>query len=163
MKRGQFALEFIITYGWAFLILAVTVAAIYAFGWIDVSGIMPEKCDFFGQVECVDYYVEAGAVNEVRVRIVNDFNSDIILIDMNATASYADDLCPLPGGDNIPPVGADWKMGEEYEIILSGCAGERFKSRNRLNAKIHLRFRHPDCGTDVCHHTAIGTLDAKIN
>ena len=47
MKRGQVALEFIMTYGWAILVVLVAIGALAYFGVLNPGKYLPEKC-FFG-------------------------------------------------------------------------------------------------------------------
>jgi len=78
MKRGkgQYSLEFLITYGWAILILGVIVGVIYAFGWIDAANYMPQKCDFYGQIGCRDFYLSEESFN---LSLVNNFGVGLVI------------------------------------------------------------------------------------
>lgn len=158
MRKGQFALEFLFTYGWAFLVLGVTVAAIYAFGWFDIGAVLPQRCDFFGQVECTDYYADAAA-GEIQVTLLNDFSADLVVRDFNATDGR-DLECTDP--PQIPNTG-DWPLGTDIMLNLSNCAGASFYSGGRINAKLAVRYRHEDCSSELCEHTSYGTLDVKVN
>lgn len=44
LKKGQEAIEFIMTYGWAILLILAIIGAIAYFGTIDECVILPEKC-----------------------------------------------------------------------------------------------------------------------
>ncbi|MFH1174242.1 MAG: hypothetical protein V1725_03860 [archaeon] len=53
--RGQAALEFLTTYGWAIMVVLVAVAALAYFGVFNPSGLLPNKCIFDTGVSCIDY------------------------------------------------------------------------------------------------------------
>lgn len=76
MKRGksQYSVEFLITYGWALLIIGIIVGAIYTFGWFDPGNFLPQKCHFYGQVGCRDYFLNQ---SEFKVSVVNNFGVEL--------------------------------------------------------------------------------------
>ena len=74
--RGQYSLEFLITYGWALLIIGIIIAVIYSFGWLDSSNFLPQKCVFYGQVGCKDFYVTDNSIN---LSLVNIFGTDLYI------------------------------------------------------------------------------------
>jgi len=84
-RKGQAALEYIVTYGWAFLVLLVAVGALAYFGVINPGKWLPTKCDLGAQLECVDYQILAagsdGGAGVVGPRIDlylrNNFGKDI--------------------------------------------------------------------------------------
>lgn len=53
--RGQAALEFLTTYGWAFLVILVMIAALSYFGVLDASRFVPDSCKLDGNVECPSF------------------------------------------------------------------------------------------------------------
>jgi hypothetical protein len=59
MKRGQAALEFLTTYGWALLIILVMLGAIAYFGILNPSRFLPERCSTSPELSCVDYKIDS--------------------------------------------------------------------------------------------------------
>lgn len=57
MKRGQSALEFLMTYGWAILIILVMIAALVYFGVFNPSRLTPERCSATPGFGCSDYQI----------------------------------------------------------------------------------------------------------
>ena len=66
-KKGQAAFEYLTTYGWAILMALIAIGALAYFGFLNPSNLLPNKCDFGSQLECVEF------------RIVNDGNIGLIL------------------------------------------------------------------------------------
>ncbi len=54
LKRGQAAMEFLSTYGWAVLIIALVLAALLWLGVFNVQQGIPERCTFQAGLECSD-------------------------------------------------------------------------------------------------------------
>ncbi len=52
MKKGQAALEFLATYGWAFLVILVMIGALAYFGVLDPSRYISESCGFGAELPC---------------------------------------------------------------------------------------------------------------
>ncbi len=63
-KKGQSALEFLMTYGWAILIILVMIAALVYFGVFNPSRLTPERCTAVPGFGCNDYQmVSTGAAS----------------------------------------------------------------------------------------------------
>ena len=45
VKKGQAALEFLMTYGWAILVVLIVIGALAYFGVLDPKRFLPEKCE----------------------------------------------------------------------------------------------------------------------
>ncbi len=56
-KSGQAALEFLMTYGWAILVVLVVIGALAYFGVLSPSALLPEKCTITTGLNCADHIV----------------------------------------------------------------------------------------------------------
>lgn len=56
-KRGQAALEFLTTYGWAFLVILVAIGALSYFGVFDMGNLVPKRCSVDAEFNCPDYQI----------------------------------------------------------------------------------------------------------
>lgn len=54
-RKGQAALEYVITYGWGFVVILVVIGALAYFGYLNPSRYVPSRCSLGVQLECVDY------------------------------------------------------------------------------------------------------------
>jgi hypothetical protein len=64
MKKGQAALEFLMTYGWAILIVVVVVAALFAMNVFNPGAFIGETVSGFGNFQVTGHsYSQAGVVN----------------------------------------------------------------------------------------------------
>jgi hypothetical protein len=53
-KRAQAALEFLMTYGWAILVVLAAIGALAYFGVLNPSNFLPNKCVASPGISCVD-------------------------------------------------------------------------------------------------------------
>ena len=56
-RKGQAAMEFLMTYGWAILVVLVVIGALAYFGVLSPSTLLPEKCTFPVSLSCTDHNV----------------------------------------------------------------------------------------------------------
>lgn len=68
-KRGQAALEFLMTYGWAILVVLVAIGALAYFGVLRPERLLPEKCVIAtGSGLYCDEFSAAGTVLTLRLK-----------------------------------------------------------------------------------------------
>ena len=79
--KSQAAMEFLMTYGWAILVVLVAVGALAYFGVLSPDKFLPAKCTLGSGIACVDHRVQgtagAGGVGLITVRLTNSLGFDI--------------------------------------------------------------------------------------
>ncbi|MBU1198737.1 MAG: hypothetical protein KKF46_02235 [Nanoarchaeota archaeon] len=65
MRKGQAALEFLTTYGWAFIVILVMIGALAYFGVLNPSKVLPNKCTAEAGFSCKDYRILSTNVSVV--------------------------------------------------------------------------------------------------
>jgi len=63
MKRAQAALEFLTTYGWAFIVILVMIGALAYFGVLNPSKVTPSRCIVEAGFDCKDFKITSGTIN----------------------------------------------------------------------------------------------------
>jgi hypothetical protein len=81
--RGQAALDFLMTYGWALLLIAIAAAAIVSLGILDVGSFMGSRAVGFSQVVPTGWQLQSGTLS---LKLKNDAGTDINVTSI--TASY---------------------------------------------------------------------------
>jgi len=71
MKRAQAALEFLTTYGWAFLVILVMIGALAYFGVLNPKNVLPGRCTFSPEIHCVEYQI-TGSTGVLQFRLRNN-------------------------------------------------------------------------------------------
>ena len=111
--RGQAALEFLTTYGWAVLVILVMIGAISYFGIIDPSRFVPSRCSTSPEMSCVDFMIDS-STDAVQLQLKQGVGKTIFFEKMNCTytditppISVAGQLSirgtPLAAGGSWPP------------------------------------------------------------
>ena len=54
-KKGQAAMEFLMTYGWAILVVLAAIGALAYFGVLSPDRFMPSKCMVSGGFSCIEF------------------------------------------------------------------------------------------------------------
>ena len=161
-KLGQAALEYLMTYGWAVLVVLVVIGALSYFGVLSPSTLLPEKCTFAISISCVDHEVQNGQVSLV---LQNGAGRDMIIRDISSSADalgdgFGGEDCSLdPSAENlIFRNGQRNRFDMVQENPVGACAfRETGRDKNRYN--ITIRYSWADSTTIT--HRLEGDLLAK--
>jgi len=94
-SKSQAALEYLVTYGWAFIVIIGAIGLLAYFGLINPTRYVPESCEFGEQLTCLGQYVDDS--NSILLRFKNNFEESIDIIGANGdTVSWYGD--PTTGG-----------------------------------------------------------------
>lgn len=118
-NRGQAAMEFLMTYGWALLVVLAAIGALAYFGVLNPSKFLPASCTITPGIGCDEFKVTA---NSVQLLLRNGVGSDLTV----ATIAIA--TCTTSAA-------ATWTdgsiLGGASGTTLAGCSngavGSRFK------------------------------------
>ncbi len=99
MKRGQAALEFLTTYGWAFIVILVMIGALAYFGVLNPGRALPSRCLVEAGFSCKDFIIRS---DQVEILLVNKKGEGLTLYnDMTITSDAGDPdeaTCTVSGG-----------------------------------------------------------------
>ncbi|MEM4245548.1 MAG: hypothetical protein QW404_00855 [Candidatus Nanoarchaeia archaeon] len=122
MKRGQAAMEFLMTYGWAILVVLVAIAALAYFGVLNPSRFLPSSCTIAPGLSCDEFKISAGGTSTVIIR--NGMGDNI---NMSVKLDGTDMTCDGVAGPNKALV-LDGNQ-TTCTITLSGLSeGDRYKA-----------------------------------
>jgi hypothetical protein len=83
-KKGQAAMEFLMTYGWAILIVLIAIGALAYFGVLSPDRFLPEKCAIStgSGIFCDDFSVDSDS--QVRLSLHNILTDSMtnVVVDM---------------------------------------------------------------------------------
>lgn len=124
-NRGQSALEFLMTYGWAILVLLVIMVVAWQMGLFNLGGgIQPGSFGFWGVVPN-DFKIQEGG--ELTLSILNNIEANVTIQRLNVTGPSGEMMC-FDGGHMLKPGGqmqrvcslsADgFALGSNYEVFL---------------------------------------------
>ncbi|MCF7799124.1 hypothetical protein K9M74_04425 [Candidatus Woesearchaeota archaeon] len=92
-KRAQAAMEFLMTYGWAILVVLLAIAALAYFGVLSPENLLPERTTFGAPLANVDNAVIDGATNSLEVAFVNNKGTGITLPMTGALTAQGSTVC----------------------------------------------------------------------
>ncbi|MEK6812666.1 MAG: hypothetical protein AABX86_00970 [Nanoarchaeota archaeon] len=137
-KRGQAALEFLMTYGWAILIVLIAIGALAYFGVLNPQRLLPKSCTIVPGVSCDDFIVRADGTSTILLR--NGGARAMTLWSLNIESSTA--VCTGVGW-----TGTDWPTGELLSCAFTGLTvgvkGDGYSEDVELN--------YTDKGSTVAH------------
>ena len=154
--KGQAALEFLVTYGWAFLVILITVGALYYFGIFDFQKYLPEKCTLGSQISCSDFSLEG---SEIRMKLTNNLGEAVKVKSLSA----ADDASSPLACTGISPSMefGPWEPGDEQDFTLTGCSGGAFLPGSRVDIKLLLVYYSPETPTSP-EHAVSGRISGRL-
>lgn len=119
--KAQAALEFLTTYGWAFLVILIMIGTLAYFGILSPGKILPNRCNFGAEFACVDYQIRT---NAFKMRLKNNAGEpiDVTLITFQ-TESATPFACTSPTPPAPPSGLTGWNAGDVKELSWTGCSG----------------------------------------
>ncbi|MDD5086368.1 MAG: hypothetical protein PHV16_01320 [Candidatus Nanoarchaeia archaeon] len=86
MRKGQAAMEFLMTYGWAILVVLLAIAALAYFGVLNPGRYLPASCTIEAGLSCVEFKV--------------DSNDQVTLVLQNGKGENLNSINVSIGGEN---------------------------------------------------------------
>lgn len=116
-RRAQAAMEFLMTYGWAILVVLAAVAALAAFGVLSLDKILPESCKGATDIPCLEKAgFESGVANagSITFALRNNVGSRITVTGING--SGAEGVSQCIGENPYHPAISDNIMVNNYTV-----------------------------------------------
>ena len=166
--KGQAALEYLVTYGWAFLTLVVTLGALAYFGYLSPSKYLPARCDFGAQLECVDSQLipaSAGNNGEIRLLLRNNFGDDINIsnIYFDRQAQSGEYLFDPPSVLILRSVEFNITKGiisSQISAVLESTDQISLEAGDRASVPVTIEFRRDVTGAP--YHNITGEIFATV-
>lgn len=141
-QKSQAAMEFLMTYGWAILVVLAAIAALAYFGVLSPEKFLPEKCVLQPGIACVSHKVEPLKVTLVisnglgRTMIVNSINIG------GCSGTFSE----------IMPSGVD------HTFVIGGTCNNGV-AKDKFKADITLGYTEKDTNLTK---TAYGNINTKV-
>jgi hypothetical protein len=98
MRKAQAAMEFLMTYGWAILVVLVAIAALAYFGVLNPGRFLPESCTIGAGVACQDFRV-SGPNATIVVR--NGMGSGITAVVLSLDGAPCNTALDMADGESV--------------------------------------------------------------
>jgi len=164
-RKGQAALEFLTTYGWAFMVILVMIGALAYFGVLNPGKLVQDQCVSTAGIECKSYEIDLTRSN-FSVSFTNNLGKAISISNVNVT--YKGITAANCAAANIVdqsgnPVTVLNPAMPEYIFMLRGCTiPANVITGKRAGDKIKLDFKFEYLGSEAGEfsHLAYGTITA---
>ncbi|MGV8162930.1 MAG: hypothetical protein ACP5N2_06385 [Candidatus Nanoarchaeia archaeon] len=149
-KRGQAALEFLTTYGWAFMLILVMIGAIDYFNILNPGRLISEKCLMSSGIYCKDYTVNinpGGYDDSFIFLFQNNLGEHIIVNEVKISgppgSGIYDYVNSYPDGNAIcrrgnPPTRLAPDESAEFYVP---CYNDFIGKNKKTNAEITISYR----------------------
>lgn len=175
-RKAQSAIEFLVTYGWAFLMVLGFIGALFYLDVLDVSRLLPDKCEFSSEIACQEKIVieesnQGAEDGKVFVKLANNLGASIIIDDCflsipemteedDAFCSDTDGIC---GSGNFNLIGTEWPQGETRTFNFSSCRTKDFGLAAGNKQDVNMIIQYYAVGSSGSYkHNVTGHIFTKI-
>ena len=177
-RKGQAALEFLMTYGWAFLVIMIMVGALAYFGILDPTRFLPDRCQFGTPLLCQDdrYTIRDSDDGTVIAGLVNNYGSRIEVYGAEVRTDYgqidasacdicfSDDGSSCTGGTDIDgdhTAAFSWEQGDSELLTIDCPTGNTLSPGDKVRFTVRMQW-YPSSSTETFAKTAEGEIYATV-
>ena len=155
-KKGQAAMEFLMTYGWAILVVLIAIGALAYFGVLNPSRFLPNSCTISNQFACEtgDFVVYSNGTVTLFLRNGRGVDTSISTFAINYTNSLGARANCNTGTTVLWNVTDGQKQGISVTCTSVGNIGSKFKG--------DLILYYTDAGSSLGTRQSTGSLVTKI-
>lgn len=166
-KKSQAAMEFLLTYGWAIVVVVTAIAALAYFGVLDMDRYAPSMCTLPSGLSCLDHGVTVynGGLGDMNRLVLNIKNNLGFGIKLKSIVSEYDKSNPLgevemANGEQTPtPLVPNIPL-DDLTNIFDGINGRpAFKEGEKYEIEFTLKIENKGSGLT---HDYKGTVTGKV-
>ena len=139
-RKSQAALEFIMTYGWAILVVLVAIGALAYFGVLSPDRFLPSRCTLQSGIACLDHKATA---TTLTIYVKNSLGYDLTVDAVKAQQCTA--------------------LGSQGTLSNGGAATYNFlnciNSGSKYNGNVNISYTNIDTGVT---HVNQGQITTRI-
>ena len=144
IKKAQGALEFLMTYGWAFLVILIMIGALAYFGVLSPTKFLPDRCSFGSEISCKDYWLNE---TNVSLRLVNNAGTSVNVTSWEIKNADGFACNVMPSSSFI------WQAGETIDITGGDCAGGGVYQGDKFKFDVSLTWYDVKSSAAYAHTT----------
>ncbi|MBI4150302.1 hypothetical protein HY488_02765 [Candidatus Woesearchaeota archaeon] len=151
-RKAQAAMEFLMTYGWAILVVLVVIGALAYFGVLSPGRLLPDRCQLPPGISCDDYSVAGGVATII---VTNGQAGEIQVTEFKAASPDLVVDCPVDPLVVYPVVVAQSGVAT-LTTTCTGLPSTGTKQRLQLTLKYRL-------GATGLEHTMQGDMYTTVS
>ncbi len=144
-KKSQAAMEFLMTYGWAILVVLVAIGALAYFGVLSPDRFLPAKCTLPAGVACVDFNVGADTI-DIVLRNGLGFDLENVIVKVS-------------GCSDSSATGVDLNNGAQAIFTVGSTTSCGLTSGAKFSGDINVSYKNKDTTLD---HKVVGSLTGRV-
>jgi hypothetical protein len=166
MRKGQAAVEYLTTYGWALLVLVILVAVLFSSGLLSPNIALSEGCQFGPNVPCSFALIDQGGTTgttQISLRLFNGFAYKIRIISLEL--STTDGSASFTWSANPPPFelesGDNKTLTGDLGVLLPAGSVQQFNGNITYESCApEVAAEGSDCS--AIQHLMTGAVSGKI-
>ncbi|MDE1870418.1 MAG: hypothetical protein KGH71_05580, partial [Candidatus Micrarchaeota archaeon] len=155
-KRAQSAMEYLLTYGWAFLIIGVVLGAMFALGIFNPGQFASPECLLPAGFSCLSFFLSTNG--QLQVNLEQATQTPLNITGYNCTQNSTVKMIPIPPANQIYlPIGSNYTFTMNCFTtgnILAAMSPGQFYTGT-------LAFNYTEITTGF-PHVAFGKLAVKV-
>ena len=158
LRKGQAAMEFLMTYGWAILVVLIAIGALAYFGVLNPSKFLPESCTIGPGFSCEESKVNA--VGTIQLLLRNGAGSGFTNVGVGITPDgQSTDCTPAAAanGETGDTLADGAILGWTSGITLTACPGNPFTVGNKFKCNLTVSYT-----LNGIRHTKTGSINRPV-
>ena len=164
-NKGQGALEFLMTYGWAFLVILIMIGALAYFGILNPSRFLPDRCDFGTQIQCSrdQFKINSSDADTMYATVTNNLGASIRthswtvttdVVGLNCNNVWLDNAtdtlpCASPGCVDLDASNNYiWKAGQSKRLVVDCTGGANLAKGDKVKLVFEYKYYSTSAGSD---------------
>ena len=160
-KKGQAAMEFLMTYGWAILVVIAAIAALAYFGVLDPARLLPERCQFPAGMDCIDKANIQTTQLDLALRNNVGFPIDITNASVTMTGFTCTGGAAAAGtGGTYSPLNGTAVTISNNQVVrvrFTGCSG--LSAGDKFDGTVTVSYTNQETGLT---HDVIGDVRGRV-
>jgi putative component of membrane protein insertase Oxa1/YidC/SpoIIIJ protein YidD len=164
-RKGQSAMEYLMTYGWAILVIIIVIAVLFYIGVLNPRNVTPSSCTFPPGLTCSSYKLHASTA-ELDLRIGQATGHPIKITGIKCTQESGTPSANITSVDINIPIGEQrWVVGGDSgnTMVCFDASGTAAYSNPQLGefykGKIWVFYNEADTGIT---RTVVGDIATKF-
>ncbi|MFW6450055.1 MAG: hypothetical protein ACOCZ6_03295 [Nanoarchaeota archaeon] len=177
-KRGQAALEFLMTYGWAFLVIMIMIGALAYFGVLSPQNFLPDRCQFGNPISCEgdQFVMTSSDTGTIMAQFTNNGGSNVQIRNFSVSTDYAVDCDPnticfdedgdgeCSGDDDISVDGGEemlMEAGQAYDFVIDCDDGGDLTPGDKVKFQVEGEY-YPSSSSETYAKTVSGEMYSTV-
>ncbi len=141
-RKSQAALEFLTTYGWAFLIILIMIGTLAYFGILSPSRLLPDRCNFVSEITCDTgrLVVNNVAANTLTMVLKNNFGTAVTVTAGRVTTDNAAAGACTADINDAAINNVAWKSGDPITFHGDCASGTALVENEKIKFAIELDY-----------------------